>query len=96
MRALPGGGIKTCAAAATVEQLTETSIKCRMVLVEPRYTDPGVAQNTQVCRVGPSLTEQDVQILPSSEGKWYPCEDASEVFLKVTVNGEGVRWTPFN
>jgi hypothetical protein len=85
------GGTKTVAAAATPEPLVAQATPCKFVVVAARYN----TKNTQPVWVG-SATDQKIFIDPANyEGHVIPINDASKLYIKVGVNGEGVNFTIF-
>jgi hypothetical protein len=95
------GGIKTCAAAATPEQLVLVSTPCKRVWIGPRLDAAGLPLNTKVVFVGETSAKTaydqgPVPITPSNyEGMWFSIDDASKLWIRVAVNGEGVAYRIF-
>jgi hypothetical protein len=89
------GGTKTVAAPATPEKLVAASTPCRFVWVGARVDGSGNPQNTVPCFVGDSGS-QNIPVMPSNyEGFVIRIDDASKVYVKVGVNGQGVAYRVF-
>jgi hypothetical protein len=89
------GGTKTVAAAATPAALVAMSTPCRCVWVGPLCNADGVGTNTKPVFLGDSAS-QNMPLLPNSvSGVVLSIDDASKVFVKVGVNGEGVAYRIF-
>jgi len=89
------GGTKTVASTSTPEPLVATSTPCRFVWIGARVDSGGNPVNTKPCFVGDSAS-QNIPILPSNfEGVVIRIDDASKVYVKVGVNGQGVAYRIF-
>jgi hypothetical protein len=89
------GGVKAVAAAATPESLVAASTPCRCVWIGPLCNADGVGTNTKPVLLG-DVTSQNMPLLPNSvSGVVLSIDDASKVFVKVGVNGEGVAYRVF-
>lgn len=86
------GGTKIVAAAATPEVLVAVSTPCRSVWIGARVDANGAAQNTKPAFIGNSAG-QNIPVMPSNfEGFVVRIDDASKLYVKVGVNGEGVAY----
>jgi hypothetical protein len=90
------GGTKTVSAAATPEKLVADSTPCRGVWIgAPINADTGVGTNTKPVFIG-DAAGQNVPLLSGDyRGVTIAIDDASKVFIKVGVNGEGVVYRIF-
>jgi hypothetical protein len=89
------GGTKTVASAGTPESLVATSTPCRCVWIGPVCDGEGVGTNTKPVFLGDSAS-QNMPLVPSSiSGLVLSIDDASKVFVKVGVGGEGVAYRIF-
>ena len=89
------GGTKTVTPAAPAQALVATSTPCRCVWIGPLCNTDGVGTNTKPVFLGNSVN-QNMPLLPSSiSGVVISIDDASKVFVKVGVNGEGVAYRIF-
>lgn len=89
------GGTKTVAAANTPEPLVAASTPCRCVWIGPLCNADGVGTNTKPVFLGDSVS-QNMPLLPNSvSGVVLSIDDASKVYVKVGVNGEGVAYRVF-
>ncbi|NQU76015.1 MAG: hypothetical protein HQ546_06875 [Planctomycetes bacterium] len=84
------------AAAATPAQLVTASTACRFVWIgAPCVAATGVAVNTTPAFIG-DVTNQCIPLLPNNfEGVIIHIDDASKIYVKVGVNGEGVHYRIF-
>lgn len=89
------GGTKTVAAVATPEKLVALSTPCFGVWIGARVTSESVASNTKACFIGDSASQNIPITVANFEGVYIPINDASEVYIKVGVNGEGVCYRIF-
>jgi hypothetical protein len=86
------GGTKVCANAAVAEKLVAAATPCRAVRIMARVDADGNAVNTKPCFVG-DVNGQNVPVMPANfEGVAIPIDDASKLYVKVGVNGEGVTY----
>ncbi len=89
------GGTKTVAAAATPEKLVANATPCKFVWIGARCDADGSAQNTKPCFIGDSAS-QNIPVMPANfEGMVIQIDDASKLYVKVGVNGEGVAYRVF-
>ncbi len=89
------GGTKTVTAAATPEALVAASTPCRCVWIGPLCNTDGVGTNTKPVFLGDAAS-QNMPLLPSSiSGVVLVIDDASKVYVKVGVDGEGVAYRIF-
>ena len=89
------GGTKTVAAAATPEPLVAVSTPCRCVWIGSLCDADGVGTNTKPVFLGNSVN-QNMPLPPSSvSGVVLSIDDASKLYVKVGVNGEGVAYRIF-
>lgn len=89
------GGTKTVAAAGTPEALVTASTPCQCVWVGPPCDADGLATNTKPAFIG-DQHNQNMPLLPNSiAGVVIAIDDASKLFVKVGVNGEGVAYRIF-
>jgi hypothetical protein len=89
------GGTKTVTPAATAQALVATATPCRCVWIGPLCNADGVGTNTKPVFLGNSAN-QNMPLLPSSiSGVVLSIDDASKVFVKVGINGEGVAYRVF-
>lgn len=79
-----GDGTKNVTTAGTPEQLS-TGQACRGVLVRAKTT------NTGNVKLGMSATP--VHVLTPGEWMWFAVGDLKQIYVDVTVNGEGVVYT---
>ena len=89
------GGTKTIAAAATPEKLVTASTPCRFVWVGARCDANGAAQNTKPCFVGDADGQSIPVMAANFEGFFLPIDDASKIYVKAGVNGDGVVYRIF-
>ncbi len=86
------GGTKTVTSAATPEQLLATSTPCQAVWIGAPVDSSGIVVNTKPAFIGDS-SSQGIPVMPSNfEGVCVPIDDASKLYIKVGVNGEGVAY----
>ena len=86
------GGQKVVAAAATPEALVAVPTPCFAVWIGPPCDASGAALNTQPVFLG-DAAGQNLPLVPTSlAGVAIPIDDASKIFVKVGVNGEGVNY----
>jgi len=89
------GGTKTVALASTPQALVATPTPCRCVWIGPLCNADGVGTNTKPLFLGNSAN-QNMPLPPNSiSGVVLSIDDASKVFVKVGVNGEGVAYRVF-
>jgi hypothetical protein len=89
------GGSKTVTPAATPQALVATSTPCRCVWIGPLCNADGVGTNSKPVFLGNSAN-QNMPLLPNSiSGVVISIDDASKIFVKVGVNGEGVAYRIF-
>jgi hypothetical protein len=89
------GGTKTVALAATAQALVATPTPCRCVWIGPLCNTDGVGTNTKPVFLGDN-NNQNMPLLPNSvSGVVLSIDDASKVFVKVGVNGNGVAYRIF-
>ncbi|MFB3894545.1 MAG: hypothetical protein ACE15C_21290 [Phycisphaerae bacterium] len=89
------GGTKTVPQASTPQPLVATSVPCRFVWVGARVDGSGNPQNSVPCFIGDSAN-QNIPVMPSNyEGLVIRIDDASKVYVKVGVNGQGVVYRVF-
>ena len=89
------GGTKTVAAAATPEPLVAVSTPCRCVWIGSLCDADGVGTNTKPVFLG-NNANQNMPLLPSSvSGVVLSIDDASKLYVKVGVDGEGVAYRIF-
>jgi len=89
------GGTKTVASVSTPEPLVATSTPCRFVWIGARVDGDGNPLNTRPCFVGDSA-DQNIPVMPSNyEGVVIRIDDASKVYVKVGVSGQGVAYRVF-
>ena len=89
------GGTKTVAADATPAALVAVSTPCRCVWIGPLCNADGVGTNTKAVFLGDAAS-QNMPLLPNSvSGVVLSIDDASKVFVKVGVNGDGVAYRIF-
>ncbi len=90
------GGTKTVAASATPEKLVADATPCRFVWLGARVDANGNGQNTKPCFIGDS-TAQNIPIMPANfEGLVMQIDDASKLYVRVGVDGEGVAYRIFS
>lgn len=90
------GGTKTVAAAATPEKLVASATACKFVWIGARVDGNGTAQNTKPVFIG-DADGQNIPITPANfEGFVIQIDDASKLYVKVGVNGEGVAYRIFS
>ncbi len=89
------GGTKLVPSSATPQPLVATSTPCRFVWVGARVDNYGNPQNYYPCFVG-DAAGQNIPVMPSNyEGLVIRIDDASKVYVKVTVNNQGVAYRIF-
>ncbi len=89
------GGTKTVAATGTPGKLVASSTPCRFVWIGARVDANGAAQNTKPCFIG-NITDQNIPVMPANyEGVVIAIDDATKLYVKVGVNGEGVVYRIF-
>ena len=89
------GGTKTVPSASTPQPLVAVSTPCRFVWVGARVDAYGNPQNSYPCFIGDSAG-QNIPVMPSNyEGLVIRIDDASKVYVKVTVNNQGVAYRIF-
>ena len=89
------GGTKTVPSASTPQPLVAASTPCRFVWVGARVDNYGTPLNSYPCFVGDSAN-QNIPVMPSNyEGVVIRIDDASKLFVKVTVNNNGVVYRIF-
>ena len=89
------GGSKTVTPAATAQALVATSTPCRCVWIGPLCNTDGVGTNTKPVFLGNSVN-QNMPLLPNAiSGVVISIDDASKIYVKVGVNGEGVAYRIF-
>jgi hypothetical protein len=84
-------GVKTVAAAATPEQLVAVATPCKYVVISARRLTP----NTGDAFIGTAATQNLFIDKANFEGRVIPIDDASKLYIKVGVNGEGVNYSIF-
>jgi len=86
------GSTKTVAAAATPQALVSAPTPCKGVWIGARMAADMSPQNTGACWIGDSAG-QNLPILPTDfAGVFIKIDDASKLFVKVAVNGQGVAY----
>jgi hypothetical protein len=89
------GGTKTVTPAITAQALVATSTPCRCVWIGPLCNTDGVGTNTKPVFLGNSVN-QNMPLLPSSiTGVVISIDDASKIYVKVGIAGEGVAYRIF-
>ncbi len=89
------GGTKTVATIAAARKLVNASTLCKFVWLGPRLDANGNPQNTAPVFVGDS-GNQNMPLMPTDRaGIVIQIDDASKVYLKVSVVGEGVVYRIF-
>ena len=89
------GGEKTVAAAATPEALVAVATPCSFVWLGARVDSVGAALNSQPVFVG-DADNQNIPVMPNNfEGVVITIDDASKLFVKVGLDGEGVVYRVF-
>jgi len=89
------GGTKTVTATGTPEKLVAASTPCNFVWIGSRVDANGVATNTKPVFIG-DVDGQNIPIMIANfEGVLIPINDASKVYVKVGVNGEGIVYRIF-
>ena len=89
------GGTKNVASAATPEPLVAEAAPCRFVWLGAPVDGDGVAVNTKCVFVG-DADNQNIPLMPSNfEGVVVQIDDASKLYLKAGVNGEGLAYRIF-
>jgi len=86
-------GTKIIADADVAEPLVDESTPCKSVWIgAPVTIEPGAAVNTKGVLVGNGTT-QNFPIMPSNfEGKTFPIDDASKLWVKAGVDGESINY----
>jgi len=89
------GGTKTVASAATPEPLVADSTPCRFVWIGARVDSDGNPLNTKPVFLGDS-DSQNIPVMPTNyEGVIIRIDDASKIYVRVGVDGEGVFYRIF-
>jgi hypothetical protein len=89
------GGTKTVPSATTPQPLVAVSVPCRFVWVGARVDGSGNPLNSAPCFIGDSAN-QNIPVMPSNyEGFVIRVDDASKVYVKVGVGGQGVAYRIF-
>jgi len=89
------GGTKTVAAATTPEKLVAAATPCQFVWLGARVDASGNAVNTKPVFLGDNAN-QNIPLLSSNfEGMVIQIDDASKLYVKVGVNGEGLVYRIF-
>jgi len=84
------GGTKTVPSAGTPQPLVAGSTPCRFVWVGARVDAYGNPLNSYPCFVGDSAG-QNLPVMPSNyEGLVIRIDDASKLYVRVTINNQGV------
>ncbi len=89
------GGTKTVAVANTPEPLVGVATPCRCVWIGPLCNADGVGTNTKPVFLGNSVSQNMPLLANSVSGVVLSIDDASKVYVKVGVNGEGVAYRVF-
>ena len=89
------GGTKIVAAAATPEPLVAASTPCRCIWVGPPCDADGVGTNTKPVFLGDSVNQNMPLLANSVSGVVLSIDDASKLYVKVGVDGEGVAYRIF-
>lgn len=89
------GGTKLIADPASPEPLVAQPTPCRMVWVGARVDADGQAVNTKPVFLG-DAAEQNIPLLPSNfEGWTIAVDDASKLYVRAGVAGEGIAYRIF-
>ncbi len=89
------GGMKTIASAGTPEPLVATPTPCRCVWIGPPCDADGLGTNSKPVLLG-DQQNQNMPLLPNSvSGVVLSIDDASKVYVKVGIDGEGVAYRIF-
>jgi hypothetical protein len=89
------GGTKTVSNPAVAEKLITAATPCRFVWVGARVDGSGNPLNSAPCFIGDSAN-QNIPVMPSNyEGLVVRVDDASKVYVKVGVSGQGVAYRIF-
>lgn len=81
----------------TAVPLIATRLPCAGVLLRPLIDAqvlPPVGSNTSYITIGDS-GGHIMPILPNDTCVWWPCVDASDVYIDAVVANEGVTWQAF-
>ena len=89
------GGTKTVAATGTPEKLVAVATPCKFVWLGARVDANGTAINTKPLFVGDSGNQNIPLLADNFEGLVIQIDDASKLYVKVGVNGEGVAYRIF-
>jgi len=89
------GGTKTVPSTSTPQPLVATATPCRFVWIGARVNSDGDPQTTKPCFIG-DATGQNIPVMPSNyEGVVIRIDDASKMYVKVGINGQGVVYRIF-
>lgn len=87
-------GVKSVTTAGTAEQLSATSIPCRLVEIQARAGNTGqiaIGASTVVATVG---SERGIVLQPNQSAS-FRIEEISDLYIDASVNGEGVSYVYF-
>jgi len=89
------GGTKLVPSAATPQPLVAASTPCRLVWIGARVDNDGGPLNTHPCFIG-DAADQNIPLMPGNyEGLVLRIDDASKVYVRVVVGGQGVVYRVF-
>ncbi len=89
------GGTKTVNTVGAARKLVADPTPCRAVWVGARFDANGVSQNTKPVFVGDNAS-QNMPIPPADYvGRMIEIDDASKIYLRVGVSGEGLVFRIF-
>jgi len=89
------GGTKTVAATGTPEKVVAVATPCKFVWLGARVDANGTAVNTKPAFVGDNAGQNIPLLADNFEGMVIQIDDASKLYVKVGVNGEGVAYRIF-
>lgn len=90
------GGAKAVAAAGTAEQLSATSFYVDSLIIQANPTNTGyvyVGDSTAASGTGYVLAAEDVLTIGGNDRRGGNDQfDIADIYLDVSVGGEGIRW----